>query len=133
MRRIVEFVEATPNCTRRLILENLAGFEHVEPKEGEAPPPASEQTEEQKQLISDLHWLIHQGHVLDFANGVIETAKKPRPKEERKKESNIEKDPPTDKKAVADESKVEANAESIEEVQEATTSEDSVSEKITDK
>jgi len=133
VRRIVEFVEATPNCTRRLILENLAGFEHEEPKEGKGSPSAPEQTEEQKQLISDLHWLIHQGHLLDFANGVIETAKKPRPKEERKKESNVEKNPPTDKKAVADESKVEANAESVEEAPKATTSEDSVPEKTTDK
>ena len=133
VRRIVEFVEATPNCTRRLILENLAGLEHVEPKEGEVPPPAPEQTEEQKQLISDLHWLIHQGHVLDFANGVIETAKKPRPKEEKKKESSVERDAPAETKAVVEEAKVEANAEVIEEAPEATTSEDSVPEKTTDK
>ncbi|MBT6450124.1 MAG: hypothetical protein HOK62_05345 [Verrucomicrobiales bacterium] len=137
VRRIVEFVEATPNCTRRLILENLAGLEHVEPKEGEVPPPAPEQTEEQKQLISDLHWLIHQGHVLDFANGVIETAKKPRPKEEKKKESrgevsSVEKDAPAETKAVVEEAKVEANAESIEEAPKATTSEDSVPKKTTD-
>jgi hypothetical protein len=133
VRRIVEFVEATPNCTRRLILENLAGLEHVEPKEGEVPPPAPEQTEEQKQLISDLHWLIHQGHVLDFANGVIETAKKPRPKEEKKEDSSVEKDAPAETKAVLEETKVEANAEVIEEAPEATTSEDSVPEKTTDK
>ena len=138
VRRIVEFVEATPNCTRRLILENLAGLEHVEPKEGEVPPPAPEQTEEQKQLISDLHWLIHQGHVLDFANGVIETAKKPKPKEGKKKESrgevsSVEKDAPEETKAVVEEAKVEANAEVIEEAPEATTSEDSVPEKTTDK
>ena len=138
VHRIVEFVEATSNCTRRLILENLAGLEHVEPKEGEVPPPAPEQTEEQKQLISDLHWLIHQGHVLDFANGVIETAKKPRPKEEKKKEekkedSSVEKDAPAEPKAVVEETKVEANAEVIEEAPEATTSEDSVPEKTTDK
>ena len=137
VRRIVEFVEATPNCTRRLILENLAGLEHVEPKEGEVPPPAPEQTEEQKQLISDLHWLIHQGHVLDFANGVIETAKKPKPKEGKKKESrgevsSVEKDAPAETKAVVEEAKVEANAESIEEAPKATTSEDSVPEKTTD-
>ncbi len=145
VRRIVEFVEATPNCTRRLILENLAGLEHVEPKEGEAPPPAPEQTEEQKQLISDLHWLIHQGHVLDFANGVIETAKKPRPKEEKKKaekkkkpeesrdeKSSVEKDAPAETKAVEEESKVEAEAEATEEVAEATATEDSVPEKPAD-
>jgi hypothetical protein len=31
-------------------------------------------------VISDLHWLIHQGHVIEFANGTLETAKKPVPK-----------------------------------------------------
>ena len=107
VKRIVEFVEATPDCTRRLILENLGGLKHVEPKEGEAPSPAPEHTEEQKQLISDLHWLIHQGHVLDFANGVIETAKKPRPKEEKKKETSVEKDTPAE---------VEATEEAVEAV-----------------
>src|SRR5207247_3029193 len=29
---------------------------------------------------SDLHWLIHQGHVIEFANGTLETAKKPLPR-----------------------------------------------------
>ena len=28
-------------------------------------------------IVSDLHWLIHQGHVIEFANGILETAKKP--------------------------------------------------------
>jgi hypothetical protein len=107
VRRIVEFVEATPNCTRRLILENLAGLEHVEPKEGEAPPPAPEQTEEQKQLISDLHWLIHQGHVLDFANGVIETAKKPKPKEEKKAKKEPKAEEPKADEPKADEPKAD--------------------------
>jgi len=31
-------------------------------------------------VIGDLHWLIHQGHVIEFANGILETAKKPLPK-----------------------------------------------------
>ena len=47
--------------------------------EGGVPtaPPAPEPTEEQTAVISDLHWLVHQGHVIEFANGVLETAKKP--------------------------------------------------------
>ena len=60
IRKVIQFIEVTPNCTRRHILENLGGLAHVEPKEGENPPPMAEQTEEQKQLISDIHWLIHQ-------------------------------------------------------------------------
>jgi hypothetical protein len=31
-------------------------------------------------LSRDLHWLVHQGHVIEFANGQLETAKKPMPK-----------------------------------------------------
>jgi len=31
-------------------------------------------------VMTDLHWLIHQGHVIEFANGVLETAKKPLPR-----------------------------------------------------
>ena len=32
------------------------------------------------QVISDLHWLIHQGHVLEFSDGIIETSKRPKKK-----------------------------------------------------
>lgn len=45
----------------------------VAPPAPEAPQPTAAQTE----VISDLHWLIHQGHVIEFASGVLETAKKP--------------------------------------------------------
>ena len=45
-----------------------------------APAPQPQPTAEQTAVISDLHWLIHQGHVIEFANGTLETAKKPLPK-----------------------------------------------------
>ena len=82
VKKIMQFIDGTEECTRRQILERLGGKEHVEPKESEEPVPAPEQTKEQKQLTSDLHWLIHQGHVLEFSNGIIETAKKPKKKPE---------------------------------------------------
>jgi hypothetical protein len=73
IHRLVEFIESTPECTRRKILEALT----VGPADdGENPV----QTPEQTQLISDLHWLIHQGHVIEFSNGFVETAKPPRTK-----------------------------------------------------
>jgi hypothetical protein len=31
-------------------------------------------------IVADLHWLVHQGHVIEFANGALETAKKPLPR-----------------------------------------------------
>ncbi len=98
IRRIVDFVNATPRCTRRKLLEALAPTPKptVIPASGDAPaaataepaapvpapvsPEAPEPTSEQTALIADLHWLIHQGHVIEFANGVMETAKKPLPK-----------------------------------------------------
>ena len=42
-----------------------------------AVPAVPETTAEQSAINSDLHWLVHQGHVIEFANGLIETAKKP--------------------------------------------------------
>lgn len=41
-------------------------------------------TPEQTAVVGDLHWLIHQGHVIEFANGRLESAKKPKPKPEPK-------------------------------------------------
>lgn len=48
-----------------------------------SPPPAPEAslpTPAQTEIIADLHWLVHQGHIIEFANGTLETAKKPVPK-----------------------------------------------------
>ncbi len=83
VKRIVEFIDATPKCTRRQVVERLAPTPAVAPSESAPPstpttPPAEvAPTPEQAGIIGDLHWLIHQGHVIEFANGVLETAKKP--------------------------------------------------------
>jgi hypothetical protein len=47
--------------------------------EAPATPPAPETTPERSALLTDLHWLIHQGHVIEFANGIMELAKRPFP------------------------------------------------------
>ncbi len=91
VKRIVEFINATPKSNRRKLIEALAPSPvaptviPVAPVEGEAAVPAAapaapEPTAEQTALISDLHWLVHQGHVIEFANGQLDTAKKPLPK-----------------------------------------------------
>lgn len=83
VKSIVNFINATPKCTRRQLIEALAPTpkpaEPAAPAEGATPatPPAETATPEQASLIGDLHWLIHQGHVIEFANGILETAKKP--------------------------------------------------------
>jgi len=92
IRAIVELINATSKCTRRKLVEALAPSpttitiaaptpvaEGAAPETTTAPEPPAP-TPEQTAVISDLHWLIHQGHVLEFANGVMETAKKPLPR-----------------------------------------------------
>jgi len=86
VKRIVDYINANPKCTRRQLIETLAPSPTVltvpTPGEGQAATPkeSAAPTPEQNALIGDLHWLIHQGHVIEFANGTLETAKKPVPK-----------------------------------------------------
>ena len=90
IKRIIEFINATPKCNRRKILATLAPAPAPAPVAKEAPAadaPASPATAapaaptpEQSAVIGDLHWLIHQGHVIEFANGLVETAKAPLPR-----------------------------------------------------
>jgi hypothetical protein len=99
VKRIVEFINATPKCTHKQLLKALAPAPAVPAPVAPAPeaapavegatpvagiPPATaasaEPTPEMAAVMTDLHWLIHQGHVIEFANGILETAKKPLPK-----------------------------------------------------
>ena len=112
VKRIVDYINAHSGCTRRQLIEALApspprAVEPATPGPAEgavvsepiaepvapvpvpssaAAPPSGdlqEPTTEQTVVIADLHWLIHQGHVIEFANGRIETAKKPIPRPPR--------------------------------------------------
>ncbi len=93
IKRIVDFINATPKATRRKLFEALAPSAvkaaPVVPVAAEGTPVAveaasapvvTEPSAEQTAVNADLHWLIHQGHVIEFANGILETAKKPLPK-----------------------------------------------------
>ncbi len=82
VRLIVEYINSKPKCTRRQLVEALAPSPAPPPVDPSAPPQteSAEPTPEQTAVIADLHWLIHQGHVIEFANGILETAKKPLPK-----------------------------------------------------
>jgi hypothetical protein len=90
VKQIVEYINAHPKCNRRQLVEALApspGPATIPPAETTAaadqpaPPAASaEPTSEQTLVVSDLHWLVHEGHVIEFANGILETAKKPLPR-----------------------------------------------------
>ena len=89
VKRIVDFINAHAKTTRRKLMEALAPTPaaptviQVAPAGTEAAPQPAQPAEpsaEQTVVISDLHWLIHQGHVIEFADGRLETAKKPLPK-----------------------------------------------------
>ena len=106
IKRIIEYINGNAKCTRKKLVEALAPTPKVvkapvteipiapapvaEGESASAPSPAApakpaepaapEATPEQTAVIVDLHWLIHQGAVLEFADGRMETAKKPLPK-----------------------------------------------------
>jgi len=99
VKRIVDYINLHPKCSRRKLMEALApspppppipitppaaevGAPEAAPATAEALAKAvePEPTPEQTAMIGDLHWLIHQGHVIEFANGAMETAKKPLPR-----------------------------------------------------
>ncbi len=101
VKRIVEYINAHPKCTRRKLFEALAPAPAAAPAppatpvaaekpeaegtpaaatEASAPPAAPEASPEQAALAGDLHWLIHEGHVIEFAKSVLDTAKRPLPK-----------------------------------------------------
>jgi hypothetical protein len=52
-------------------------------------------------LIADLHWLVHQGHVLEFADGKLDTAKKPLPKPPKPEKKSVETKPTTEAGTIA--------------------------------
>jgi hypothetical protein len=98
VKRIVDYINSHPKCTRRKLFEALAPApaaasappvapakpesQATQPASKEAPVAAvaPEATPEQAALAGDLHWLIHEGHVIEFANSVLDTAKRPLPK-----------------------------------------------------
>ena len=140
VKRIVDFINAHTKTTRRQLMEALAPAPKPAPKtvieispagitEAPAPvqqaqaeaapqaaPAASEPSAEQTAVISDLHWLIHQGHVIEFADGKLETAKKPAPKppkpEKKPKEAAAE-TPTTGEAGIATETAGATPAETV--------------------
>ena len=80
IRKIVQFIAEHPKCSRRVLIEALAPGSQPPPQPAQPPTaetPAPEPSPEYTAVIADLHWLVHQGHVIEFANGTLELAKKP--------------------------------------------------------
>ncbi len=100
IKGIIGFINTNPKCTRRKMIEALApspAVIEVKPEEQKSAEP----TPEQNALIADLHWLIHQGHVLEFADGRLDTAKKPLPRPVKPEKKKAEARPTAEGEAVA--------------------------------
>jgi hypothetical protein len=99
IKSIIGFINTNPKCTRRKMIETLApspAVIEVKPEEQKSAEP----TPEQNALIADLHWLIHQGHVLEFADGRMDTAKKPLPRPVKPEKKKAEEKPTAEGEAV---------------------------------
>ena len=83
-KNLLLFIQGHPKCTRRQIFEALAPAALAALQPGGEGGPAAELTPEAVNIIDNLHWLTRQGHVIEFANGTLEAARKPAPKPEPK-------------------------------------------------
>jgi len=81
-KKIIEHINTNAGTNRKRLVETLAPSPAAAeaPVEGGAAPAPTPLTAEQQAVLNDLHWLIHQGHVIEFASGMLETAKKPAPR-----------------------------------------------------
>jgi len=116
IRDIVTFVVGNQDCTRRMILDKFVP-EPDKPKsaealpEGDSPEAEPPLSPERTAVLSDLHWLVHQGHVVEYANGQMEIAPKPQPMQPKKKKpkpgKKLKTETPTVTEAPADASATE--------------------------
>jgi hypothetical protein len=115
IKRIVNFINTNPRCTRKKLIEALAPTPKTAASASETPAPAApvaeargastptpnepaavpvaDPTPEQTLVLVDLHWLIHSGAVLEFADGRMDTAKKPLPRPVKPEKKKAEEKP----------------------------------------
>jgi uncharacterized membrane protein len=60
-----------------------AQTELAQAAQSQSQPVEEEFTPEQLAVIADIHWLVHQGHIIEFYNGKMYVAKKPAPKPQK--------------------------------------------------
>ena len=79
-RRIIEHINTNVGTNRKRLVETLAPSPAPAEPAADGTPAPTPLTAGQQAVLNDLHWLIHQGHVIEFASGMLETAKKPAPR-----------------------------------------------------
>jgi hypothetical protein len=100
---VIEIKPAAPAAT--VPAPDASGEAAAAPQDSSAAPAAptapaaDEPTPEQTVIIADLHWLVHQGHVLEFADGRMDTAKKPVPRPPKPEAKPTEAKPATEGEA----------------------------------
>lgn len=95
VKSIIAHIQAHPASTRKALVDALAPSPAATPVAPSAPTEVAPAIEGQPPeataaavnpareiVLTDLHWLLHQGHVIEFANSVLELAKKPAQKPE---------------------------------------------------
>ncbi|MDB4459182.1 hypothetical protein N9059_01270 [bacterium] len=110
VRMIIEFVRANKKCARPQLMEELAPQDKSDTEIIKAPtsPTAEDSkteatsteetapaptpvpveiklTKEELEVRNNLHWLIHEGHIVEFANGELFSPDKPGPRPEPRK------------------------------------------------
>jgi hypothetical protein len=127
IKKIVGYVKDHEKCNRKQLVDALAPdtapaepapepsaeTPAEAPVEGEAggdakteTPKHPQPTAAQQAVITDLHWLIHQGHIIEFANGKLLAAKKPvqqKPKKKPAPKAQVKKGDDSKPKAAASE------------------------------
>jgi len=152
IRRIVQFINANPRCTRKKLIETLAPTPKSAASASETPAPAApaaeaqgastptpnepaalpvaDPTPEQTLVLVDLHWLIHSGAVLEFADGRMDTAKKPLPRPVKPEKKKAEEKPVVEGEvAVATETALPAEG-AVESVAESSASAETIAEPV---
>ncbi len=101
-RAILDYLEAHPKQPRdkqwaALLAQRpdpvIEGAESAEGAEAVAVSEEEKLKRREQALATDLLWLLHQGHVIDFAMGNLQAATRPAPKPEPKKKEKKEESP----------------------------------------
>ena len=120
---ILQALTANPGITRKQLWEKLTPAEASadepaeagtdKPAEAPAPERAEGNEDEQKKLAlaSDLHWLISEGHVIEFNDGALDLARTKTP--QRPAPTVAAADPTSSEPVVADTSDVSSPDQSI--------------------